>query len=150
MRQNPIITSDLQTRNISQNVNISLRRVDLNFMGNKTLSRYSKEKKLELSGVQADVNRVLFWLSSKRDDYVRSYLKGGVLYDLLGSLANEPNLEYWKEEIIRRFNEEFSGEMTLLFIELTINKKTRTLIINMVVRDNFSNITFPVNTEAAL
>ncbi len=150
MRQNPIITSDLQTRNISQNVNISLRRVDLNFMGNKTLSRYSKEKKLELSGVQADVNRVLFWLSSKRDDYVRSYLKGGVLYDLLGSLANEPNLEYWKEEITRRFNEEFSGEMTLFFIELTINKKTRTLIINMVVRDNFSNITFPVNTEAAL
>ena len=150
MRQNPIITSDLQTRNISQNVNISLRRVDLNFMGNKTLSRYSKEKKLELSGVQADVNRELFWLSSKRDDYVRSYLKGGVLYDLLGSLANEPNLEYWKEEITRRFNEEFSGEMTLFFIELTINKKTRTLIINMVVRDNFSNITFPVNTEAAL
>ena len=150
MRQNPSTASEIQSKTISENVNIALRGVDLNYLGNKPIRPHSKEKKVVLSGVDADVNRVLFWLSSKRDDYVRSYLKGGVLYDLLGSLASEPNLEYWKEEIARRFNSEFSGEMSLFFIELTVNKKTRTLIVNMVVRDNFRNITFPINTEAAL
>ena len=107
MRQNPSISSDLQSKNISQNLNISLREVDLNFNGYKKATSRSKEQPLILTGVQADVNRVLFWLSSKRNDYVRSYLKGGILYDLLGEITHEPNLDYWKEEITRRFNEEF-------------------------------------------
>lgn len=150
MRQNPSRISDLQSYTISQNINISLRGIDLNYNGYKKINPNSRNKTLVLSGVQASANRVLFWLSSKRDDYVRSYLKGGVLYDLLGVIAHEDNLEYWKEEIVRRFNEEFSGEMAILFIELKINKKTKTLIVNMIVKDNFNNVTFPVNTEAAL
>lgn len=150
MRQNPSRISDLQSYTISQNINISTREFDINYNGYKALNPNSENKSLVLSGVKADANRVLFWLSSKRDDYVRSYLKGGVLYDLLGQVANDSNLDYWREEIVRRFNEEFSGEMTMLFIELNINKKTKTLIINMIVKDNFNDVTFPVNTEAAL
>ena len=148
MKHNAPLMTDVQSSNQSKNINIGIRRVDFNYKGNN--SQKPKSSKFVLSGVEADVNRVLFWLSSKRDDYVRSYLKGGVLYDLIGEITHSSNLTYWKEEITRRFNEEFNGEMILLFIDLNIDKKRRILKVGMVVQDRFLGITFPVNTEAAL
>lgn len=122
-------------------------KIDFNYMG---FNSQNKNSRFALSDIDADINRVLFWLSSKRDDYIRSILKGGVLYDLLGVINNTENLNYWKEEISRRFNSEFSGELILLFIDLVPDKKRRTLQIGMVVQDRFLGVTFPVKTEAAI
>ena len=147
MRYNTSLITDLQSSDIPRNINIDSRRIDINYRG------YDSRKALKnfvLSGVNADANRVLFWLSSKRDDYVRSYLKGGVLYELLGEIANSDNLDYWKGEISRRFNDEFSGEMNLLYIDLDIDKKRKTLRIGMMVQDRLLGVTFPVNTEAGI
>lgn len=148
MTNNSPIMTDLQSSSVNKNIYRGLTRVDLNYRGYD--SRKPSKNSLVLNEPDADVNRVLFWLSSKRDDYVRSYLKGGVLYDLLGTIASSPNLEYWKGEITRRFNEEFNGELVLLFIDLTINKGRRTLKLEMIVQNRYLGTTFPVNTEARL
>lgn len=148
MTNNSPIMTDLQSSSVNKNIYRGLTRVDLNYRGYD--SRNPSKNSLVLNEPDADVNRVLFWLSSKRDDYVRSYLKGGVLYDLLGTIASSPNLEYWKGEITRRFNEEFNGELVLLFIDLTIDKGRRTLKLEMIVQNRYLGTTFPVNTEARL
>ena len=147
MQHNPSSITELQTYDIPQNINIYSRRVDLNYKGNDATD---PSDTLVLSGVKADVNRVLFWLSSKRNDYVRSSLKGGVLYDMIGLLANEDNFDFWKNELKSRFNSEFNQEMILLYLDFSINKKTRTLKIYMTVQDRLLGVTFPVNTEASI
>ena len=110
--------------------------------GGDTGSTYAQQ------GTDAHVNRVLFWLSSKRDDYVRESFKGGILYDLLNIRCNDEELTSWEQTIKEKFNNEFSGELELVYLKLTSNPKQKKIIINMIVRDKLENKTFPISTEA--
>lgn len=146
MNYNHSLMTDLQTKSIDERINISARGMDFDYRGYDV----KKGGLFVKSGVDANVNRVLFWLASKRFDYTRSALRGGVLYDLLGILSNDTNLQYWEEEISKRFNAEFSNDLGLIVCRLSTDRNRRILRVNMVVQDRLNGKTFPVNTEARL
>ena len=55
---------------------------------------------------------------------------------------------FFVEFIKEKFNDEFSGELELVYLKLTSNPKQKKIIINMIVRDKLENKTFPISTEA--
>lgn len=143
MTQNSII--NMAQENLLKNlVDTSNNGVDVNYLGYSSLKKNSIVKK----GTEAHVNRVLFWLSSKRDDYVRESFKGGILYDLINIRCTQEELNSWEQTIKTKFNEEFSGELELVYLKLTSNPKQKKITINMIIRDRLENSTFPLSTEA--
>ena len=145
MTQNSII--NMAQENLLKNlVDTSNNGVDVNYLGYSSLKNTSIVKK----GTEAHVNRVLFWLSSKRDDYVRESFKGGILYDLINIRCTQEELNSWEQTIKSKFNEEFSGELELVYLKLSSNPKQRKIVINMIVRDRLENKTFPISTEAKI
>ena len=145
MVQNSII-KDIQDKTIGTLIEKTNNGVDISYLGYSAVNRNSIVK----SGTKAHINRVLFWLSSKRDDYVRESFKGGILYDLLNIRCNDEELSSWEQTIKSKFNEEFSGELELVYLKLSSNPKQRKIIINMIVRDRLENKTFPISTEAKI
>ena len=145
MVQNSII-KDIQDKTIGTLIEKTNNGVDINYLGYSSVYRNPIVK----SGTNAHINRVLFWLSSKRDDYVRESFKGGILYDLLNIRCNDEELSSWEQTIKSKFNEEFSGELELVYLKLSSNPKQRKITINMIVRDRLENKTFPVSTEAKI
>lgn len=143
---NRSIIGELQSKTFKEKIDTSLNGVDIDFLGRKRKNPSFIIKK----GYDAHINRALFWLSSKRDDYIRESFKGGVLYDLLGIISNNPNLSEWEDTIRRRFNEEFASDLELILINLKINKTNRTLTINMIVRDKIESRTFPATMEVRI
>lgn len=145
--ENMTQTSIINTaqKNLLKNlIDTSNNGVDINYLGYSSLKNISIIKK----GTEAHVNRVLFWLSSKRDDYVRESFKGGILYNLLNIRCTQDELSSWEQTIKTKFNEEFSGELELVYLKLTSNPKQKKIIINMIIRDRLENSTFPLSTEA--
>lgn len=146
-RLNKSQINDLQSMTFEDKVEDSVIGLDFNYLGfNKNIN----DSKLLKYGTDANVNRVLFWLSSKKTDYVREPDKGGVLYELLGKLNNTTNLQEWEDGIKDKFNREFFGDMQMLMLQLIPDKKYKKLIINMVVMDKLTNKTFPIGTEASI
>lgn len=145
MVQNSII-KNIQDKTIGTLIEKTNNGADIHYLGYSTVSRNPIVKR----GTDAHINRVLFWLSSKRDDYVRESFKGGILYDLLNIRCNEEELSYWEQTIKSKFNEEFSGELELVYLKLSSNPKQRKITINMIVRDRLENKTFPISTEAKI
>ena len=141
---NNSIIKNTQDKTIVSLIDKSNNGVDINYLGYSSVLRSPIVK----SGTNAHINRVLFWLSSKRDDYVRESFKGGILYDLLNIRCNDEELTSWEQTIKSKFNEEFSGELELIYLKLNSNPKQRKITINMIVRDRLENKTFPVSTEA--
>ena len=141
---NNSIIKNTQDKTIVSLIDKSNNGVDINYLGYSSILRSPIIK----SGTNAHINRVLFWLSSKRDDYVRESFKGGILYDLLNIRCNDEELTSWEQTIKSKFNEEFSGELELVYLKLSSNPKQRKITINMIVRDRLENKTFPVSTEA--
>ena len=62
----------------------------------------------------------------------------------------DEELSSWDQTIKSKFNEEFSGELELVYLKLSSNPKQRKIIINMIVRDRLENKTFPISTEAKI
>lgn len=120
---------------------------DLNYLG---YNRLNSKQKFFVKGKEAHINRVLLWLASKSNDYVRQSLKGGVLYSLLGQKAAEPDLEAWKAEIKTRFNHDFSQDLTLITLDLDMNKTTKVLGIRMIIQDNITKAMIPVSTGVSV
>lgn len=145
-RLNKSIIGELQSKTLKEKIDNSLSGVDLNYLGVSRSSYNSIVKK----GYNAHINRALFWLSSKRDDYIREPLKGGVLYDLLGVISNDTNLKEWEEIISNRFNSEFSKDLELLNLSLSMDVSRKTLILNMMIRDVVENRVFPASTEVKI
>ena len=141
---NNSIIKNTQDKTIVSLIDKSNNGVDINYLGYSSILRSPIIK----SGTNAHINRVLFWLSSKRDDYVRESFKGGILYDLLNIRCNDEELTSWEQTIKSKFNEEFSGELELVYLKLNSNPKQRKITINMIVRDRLENKTFPISTEA--
>lgn len=141
---NNSIIKNTQDKTIVSLIDKSNNGVDINYLGYSSILRSPIIK----SGTNAHINRVLFWLSSKRDDYVRESFKGGILYDLLNIRCTDEELTSWEQTIKSKFNEEFSGELELVYLKLNSNPKQRKITINMIVRDRLENKTFPISTEA--
>lgn len=137
--------SELQSNSLNEKIDILTNGVDLYWKG-YDYSTDMNPSSIERYGVQSHINRVLFWLASKPLDFTRSSLRGGVLYNLIGQLNNDTNLEDWKEDIRLKFNSEFSNDLDLLLINMRTDKKYRHLYIEMMVRDRVSNRVFPVAT----
>lgn len=136
--------SDAQTRSLDEKVQDTRNTVDLDYQGFDRMAEESFEK----YGMQSHVNRALLWLESKPNDYVRESFKGGVLYGLLAQNSNEPNLREWETLIRDRFNEEFMGDLSLVYVRLSMDKQRRILHINMMVKDNIARLTSTITTQA--
>ena len=143
---NKSIIGELQDLSLKDKIDRSHRGVDIDFQGANSLNIEGLVK----IGYDAHINRAFLWLASKRNDYVRESFKGGVLYDLLGILDSNTNLTYWEDTIKRRFNDEFSNDLELLTLKLTMDKTRRKLTLNMIVKDNLENKTFPASTEVKI
>jgi len=146
-RLNKSLVNDLQTMTFQDKVADNLISLDFNFFG---FDKKIDESTLLRYGNNANVNRVLFWLSSKRTDYVREPEKGGVLYEFLGKLNSNTNINDWEESLTIKFNNEFFNDMQIVTLKLTPDYKKRKLAIMMVVLDKVTNRTFPVGTEASV
>lgn len=146
-RLNRSLIDDVQSKTLEERIESAVNGIDIDYLG---FDKSDPKSTFIKTGTDANVNRVLFWLSSKRKDYVREEFKGGILYDLLGQLCSDTNLAEWENAISAKFNEEFSGDLNLVLLRLTADKTYRRLIINMVVQDRVKNVTFPVSTEARL
>lgn len=144
---NRSIVSSLQSKDIRDKVNSFNKGVDFDWKGFDSKNNYYNSFVKE--GTDSNVNRVLFWLATKRDDYVRDSFKGGVLYELLGVIMNDDNLEYYTNYITQRFNEDFSNDLTLVRLSLIPHKLQRKLEIQMVVRDTLNQNIFSVSTIAS-
>lgn len=136
--------SDAQTRSLDEKVQDTRNTVDLDYQGFDRMT----EESFERYGMQSHVNRALLWLESKPNDYVRESFKGGVLYGLLAQNSNEPNLRVWETLIRDRFNEEFMGDLSLVYVRLSMDKQRRILHINMMVKDNIARLTSTITTQA--
>ncbi len=146
-RLNKSLVNDLQSKTFEEKLIDSYTGIDFNYLG---YDKSNPKSKLVLTGTAANVNRVLFWLSSKKTDYVREPNKGGILYELIGKINNDTNIHAWEEDIIDKFNNEFFGDMQMISLSLTPDKKRNKLVINMIVMDKILNRTFTVGTEASI
>lgn len=146
-RLNKSLINDLQSFTFEEKVEDSQVGLDINYLG---YDKNIPNLKFLKYGTDANVNRVLFWLGSKKTDFVREPNKGGVLYELIGSLSNNTNLKEWESGIKDKFNQEFSDDMQILVLNLSANHKLKKLTINMIVMDKVTNRTFPVGTEASI
>lgn len=144
---NKSIIGDYQTKTLEEKIKASTNGVDLNLYGYDHTSGKSPSDIVK-SGAKAHVNRILFWLSSKPNDFIRESLKGGILYSLIGQLNKDTNLQSWENLIKSKFASEFSSDLDLLYLKLNTDVSYKKLIINMVVRDRLTNNTFAVATGA--
>ena len=148
-RLNSGIISLAQTLDINSSKRLQTSGVDLNFKGHDALSE--KEEPFELSGHSANINRALFWLSSKKGDFGRRNLhRGGVLYEMLGKLSSDSNLKEWEASLTSEFNNEFSQDLELLDVQLYADPTYKKLIVNMVVRDVLTNKLITISEGAEL
>lgn len=143
MVENKSIIKEVQDKVLKKKIDEYSSGVDINFRG---YDRNTYNDSIIKKGTDAHINRVLFWLSSKRDDYVRDSFKGGILYDMLGEVTRESNLKEWEYTIKNRFNEEFSGDLDLMLVTVSLDNDNKKIIIDMVVRDTIDNRTFPIST----
>lgn len=143
-RINKGIIGELQTKTIQRKAEEQIQGLDLCWRG---YDKTEPEESFIKEGTQAHINRVLFWFASRPDDYVRSSLKGGLLYDLIGKLCSTTNLEDWKDIIQSRFNEEFSNDLSIIYINLEVDKQYKVLTIELLVRDVLENKIFTVKTK---
>lgn len=146
---NRALVGDLQTTTLKEKIQNSIQGTDLWWLGYDHNSGTNPTTTIVSTNVRANINRVLLWLASKENDYVREPLKGGILYNLLGTLSNNTNLSQWEDLIKSRFNEEFANDLDLLLLTLTPDPTYKKLYVQMIVRDKVTNKTFPVSTEAS-
>lgn len=146
---NRALVGDLQTTTLKEKIQNSIQGTDLWWLGYDHNSGTNPTTTIVSTNARANVNRVLLWLASKENDYVREPLKGGVLYNLLGTLNNSTNLSQWEDLIKSRFNEEFANDLDLLMLTLTPDPTYKRLYVQMIVRDKVTNKTFSVSTEAS-
>lgn len=139
---NSVFLGERQTLNIKNRVQEIVSCVDLNYLGGQNLI---------LENRKSHINRALFWLTSKRLDFVREPSKGGYLYELIGTINNTSNLETKGEQLKNSFNKEFS-DLECIYTKLTskVRDGRRELEINMIVRDLLDNNLYSIAEVAYL
>lgn len=144
---NNSVIKESQIKSLKERVYTATNSIDINYLG---FDCFNSNSKIALTRDSANTNRVLFWLSTKKDDYIRESFKGGVLYSLLGVLCNTTNLTEWEKIITEKFNDNFSNDLQLLYLKLTVDKNYKKLTVNMIVKDIVENSVFTVATEASV
>ena len=147
MRLNRSLINDLQSLTFEEKLVDSITNIDFNYLG---FDKNLKNSKLLKVGPDSNTNRVLFWLCSKKTDYVREPNKGGVLYAALGKNQGEINVTELESSLKEQFNYEFSNDLQLIMLKIVPDNSFRKLIINMIILDKLINKTFTVSTEAAI
>lgn len=142
---NNSVIKESQIKSLETQIIEGTNRLDLNYFG---YDHTNPDSGIVVNRDKANVNRVLFWLASKKDDYIRESFKGGILYSLLGTLCNTTNLSEWEQTISSRFNSAFSGDMSIMYIKLYADKNYRRILVTMAVKDIIENSIFTVSTEA--
>ena len=142
---NKYLIGDSQLKSLEDRIQVINNGVDLR------LSGYDVDtgKSIVCSQNDAVLNRALFWLTSKKEDFVRNPGHGGVLYDLVGIGMSNLSLESWESSIKDRFNKEFSSELSLLYLKLTGYPDNHKIKMDLVVQDTLAkrNYQFSLETD---
>lgn len=142
---NKYLISDSQTKSLEERIEIINNGIDLR------LSGYDLQdgKSIVCTKNEAVINRALFWLTSKEDDFVRNPGHGGTLYDLVGVGITDSNLSAWESSIKDRFNAEFGSELNLIYFKLTGKKDQHKIQMDLLVQDALAkrNYTFSLETD---
>lgn len=146
-RLNKALVGELQEMVFSDQIKEIKGSLDLNYRG---YNRENPKDFLVKTNYLATVNRVLFWLTSKPNDYIRQSYKGGLLYSMLGSKAADIDIQKWETEIRNKFNQDFSQDLTLTLLKLDMDNFRKVLTIQMIVQDNITKAMTPITTGVTL
>lgn len=128
------ILSELQNRKFAQGAADHINGTDLNYQGNST-EVSSFEQPFVVEGMGAMRNKVLFWLSSVRGDYVRESSKGGILYSLLGHTMTDDAAAAARSALTTFFAAHFTQDLRLLDVSVVADKHQRRWVVTLYVQD---------------
>ena len=139
-KSNTKLSGVLQSTTLSQDSYDFIKGVDINFLGN--------EGDFILEDTEALKNKILFWLTSARGDYVRQPNKGGPLYGVIGKAITPNNIANIQASLSSGFQDMFGKELRLISLDINMDKSAQSgkagIIVNMVVKDLLSYNLFRV------
>ena len=139
-KSNTKLSGILQSTTLSQDSYNFIKGVDINFLGN--------EGDFILEDTEALKNKILFWLTSARGDYVRQPSKGGPLYSVIGKAITPNNIANIQASLSSGFQDMFGKELRLISLDINMDKSAQSgkagIIVNMVVKDLLSYNLFRV------
>ena len=139
-KSNTKLSGILQSTTLSQDSYDFIKGVDINFLGN--------EGDFILEDTEALKNKILFWLTSARGDYVRQPNKGGPLYGVIGKAITPNNIANIQASLSSGFQDMFGKELRLISLDINMDKSAQSgkagIIVNMVVKDLLSYNLFRV------
>ena len=137
---NTKLSGILQSTTLSQDSYDFIKGVDINFLGN--------EGGFILADTEALKNKILFWLTSARGDYVRQPSKGGPLYSVIGKAITPNNIANIQASLSSGFQDMFGKELRLISLDINMDKSAQPgkagIIVNMVIKDLLSYDLFRV------
>ena len=139
-KSNTKLSGILQSTTLSQDSYDFVKGVDINFLGN--------EGGFILEDTEALKNKILFWLTSARGDYVRQPSKGGPLYSVIGKAITPNNIANIQASLSSGFQDMFGKELRLISLDINMDKSAQSgkagIIVNMVIKDLLSYDLFRV------
>ena len=139
-KSNTKLSGILQSTTLSQDSYDFVKGVDINFLGN--------EGGFILEDTEALKNKILFWLTSARGDYVRQPSKGGPLYSVIGKAITPNNIANIQASLSSGFQDMFGKELRLISLDINMDKSAQPgkagIIVNMVIKDLLSYDLFRV------
>ena len=139
-KSNTKLSGILQSTTLSQDSYDFVKGVDINFLGN--------EGGFILEDTEALKNKILFWLTSARGDYVRQPSKGGPLYGVIGKAITSNNIANIQASLSSGFQDMFGKELRLISLDINMDKSAQSgkagIIVNMVIKDLLSYDLFRV------
>ena len=139
-KSNTKLSGILQSTTLSQDSYDFIKGVDINFLGN--------EGGFILEDTEALKNKILFWLTSARGDYVRQPSKGGPLYGVVGKVITPNNIANIQASLSSGFQDMFGKELRLISLDINMDKSAQPgkagIIVNMVIKDLLSYDLFRV------
>lgn len=139
-KSNTKLSGILQSTTLSQDSYDFIKGVDINFLGN--------EGGFILEDTEALKNKILFWLTSARGDYVRQPSKGGPLYSVIGKAITPNNIANIQASLSSGFQDMFGKELRLISLDINMDKSSQPgkagIIVNMVIKDLLSYDLFRV------
>ena len=139
-KSNTKLSGILQSTTLRQDSYDFIKGVDINFLGN--------EGGFILEDTEALKNKILFWLTSARGDYVRQPNKGGPLYGVIGKAITPNNIANIQASLSSGFQDMFGKELRLISLDINMDKSVQSgkagIIVNMVIKDLLSYDLFRV------
>ena len=151
---NSAFRNESQTKTLPERIVPIIKSTDLSCFGIDNVDH--TESDFVVSGKQSHINRALFWLTSKKYDFIREPNKGGYLYSLLGVSMSNINFQVMEEQLKQAFNLEFANDLEAIYVKLSRKKtdintnRINCLVVNMVVRDLIDNSLYTIAKEASL